>query len=74
MSQLRRWHSILLTGWNNYRVSADANNGAKALTNLALKGIIGIKAMSDISAVMGIDDDTQHYSVSHQPFSLRTFF
>ncbi|KAJ3538099.1 hypothetical protein NM688_g6567 [Phlebia brevispora] len=32
------------------------------LTNLALKGIIGIKAMSEISAALHIDGDAQYYS------------
>ncbi|KAF7794737.1 hypothetical protein EIP86_005875, partial [Pleurotus ostreatoroseus] len=42
--------------------SADTATAAKNLTNLALKGIIGIRAMADISSVMGVDVDTRHYS------------
>ena len=32
-------------------------------TNLALKGIVGIKAMSELSAVMGEDHDMKYYKV-----------
>lgn len=33
------------------------------LTNLSLKGIIGIKAMSDISVALDMNDDAHYYSV-----------
>lgn len=33
-------------------------------TNLALKGIVGIKAMSELAAVMGKDDEVKYYKVS----------
>lgn len=33
-------------------------------TNLALKGIVGIKAMSELAAVMGEHDDVKYYKVS----------
>lgn len=32
-------------------------------TNLAVKGILAIQAMSQISTLYGEDDDAQHYSV-----------
>ena len=35
-------------------------------TNLALKGIIGIKAMSEISRATGDDSDAQLYQVNSQ--------
>jgi hypothetical protein len=33
------------------------------MTNLAIKGIIGIQAMSEISQVSGMPDDAQRYTV-----------
>ena len=45
------------------RQSADTDTKAN-LTNVALKGIIGIQAMAEISTAMNISTDVQHYSVS----------
>lgn len=39
-------------------------------TNLALKGIVGIKAMSELAAVMGNDDDVKYYKVRSFPSQL----
>ena len=44
------------------RVSADSDLHAN-LTNLALKGIIGVKAMAEISRVVGENDDAHAYDV-----------
>ena len=33
------------------------------MTNLAIKGIIGVKAMAEISRAVGIDTDAQLYDV-----------
>ncbi len=33
--------------------------------NIALKGIIGVKAMAEIAHAVGEDLDATHYSVSH---------
>ncbi len=45
-------------------VSTDDFAGWLALqTNLALKGIIGIKAMSGLAAVINQTADAQHYDV-----------
>jgi len=35
----------------------------KEQTNLALRGIIGIKAMSEIANTLGYRDDTKYYRV-----------
>ncbi len=35
------------------------------MTNLVIKGIIGIKAMSEISQALGRSQDTETYSVRH---------
>ncbi|KAK0651860.1 hypothetical protein B0T16DRAFT_404850 [Cercophora newfieldiana] len=37
-------------------------------TNLALKGIIGIKAMSEIAEIVGRDDDAKHYREISQQY------
>ena len=37
-------------------------------TNLAIKGVIAIKAMAQISAALHQDSDADHYSVSAQAF------
>ena len=42
-------------------------------TNLALKGIIGIQAMAEISRALGNDTDAQTYGVSTLASSTRTF-
>lgn len=34
------------------------------MTNLAIKGIIGVKAMAEISRALGQDLDAQQYDVS----------
>lgn len=44
------------------RMSADALSAAN-MTNLAIKGIIGIQAMSEIARAVGQSDDCQHYAV-----------
>jgi hypothetical protein len=51
-------------------VSTDDFAGWLALqTNLALKGIIGIKAMSQIAEVAGNSHDTSHFRVTlHHPY------
>ena len=46
-----------------YRLSADLNNFANQ-TNLAVKGIIAIKAMSELSSSLGRKVDSDTYSVS----------
>lgn len=49
-------------------VSTDDFAGWLALhSNLALKGIVGIKAMSELAATMGYDDDVKYYQVSFRP-------
>lgn len=46
-------------------VSTDDFAGPLQLqTNLALKGILGIKAMSGIAKVIGQTEDTKHFKVS----------
>ena len=46
-------------------VSTDDFAGWLALqTNLALKGIIGIKAMSEIAEVIGNSEDAKYYRVN----------
>ncbi|KAI0930164.1 hypothetical protein AcV5_006948 [Taiwanofungus camphoratus] len=64
-------HYNLFQGWANYLVnnsltptnqmSADALSAAN-MTNLAIKGIIGIQAMSEIARAVGQSDDCQHYA------------
>ena len=44
------------------RISADGESQAN-MTNLAIKGIIGVKAMGEISLAVGEDDDAQTYEV-----------
>lgn len=51
------------------RTSADVTDTQGSLANLALKGVIGVKAMSEISAAMGITNDTDRYSVSYPSIS-----
>lgn len=46
------------------RQSADTTDTNANLTNVALKGIIGIQAMAEMSTAMNLSDDAQHYSVS----------
>lgn len=46
-------------------MSTDDFAGWLALqTNLALKGIVGIKAMSEMAEVLGYDADAKHFRVS----------
>ena len=57
----------------NSAVSTDDFAGWLALqTNLALKGIIGIKAMSKIAEVMDNKEDAKYYRVINVP-AFRTF-
>lgn len=49
-------------------VSTDDFAGWLALqTNLALKGVIGIKAMSEIAEVVGNKEDAKYYRVTSVP-------
>lgn len=51
-------------------VSTDDFAGWLALqTNLALKGIIGIKAMSEIAGIIGNKEDAKYYKVNRVPAS-----
>ena len=52
-TDIESWHS---------RFTAD-NQNKPNMTNLAIKGIIGIQAMSEISQVSGMRDDAQRYAV-----------
>ena len=52
------------------RLTADVSPGATNTTNLAIKGIVGVKAMSEISRALGNDIDTAKYDVS-APFPMR---
>ena len=47
----------------NCRISADETEIKANLTNLSLKGIIGIKAMSEISAALNQIDDFKSFAV-----------
>ncbi len=47
------------------RQTANAETTAN-MTNLALKGIIGVKAMVEISRVVGNEIDAQEYDVCSQ--------
>ena len=40
------------------------NGDASQLTNIALKGIIGVKAMAEIAHALGEDLDAKQYGVS----------
>ena len=50
------------------RLSADGSLGTANTTNLAIKGIVGVKAMSEISRALGNETDAEKYGVSVQPF------
>jgi hypothetical protein len=52
------------------RTTAD-NLNEQNMTNLAIKGIIGIQAMSEISRVSGMSSDSQHYAVSFNQRGLK---
>ncbi|KAL1945995.1 hypothetical protein VTO73DRAFT_1997 [Trametes versicolor] len=66
-------HYSLAKRWTNYlvnnslhpsslQVSADTEAGSPAnMTNLALKGIIGVKSMAEMSRALGKDADAQLY-------------
>jgi hypothetical protein len=55
---------LLVLDEAHYFASEDADGLSSAnLTNLALKGIIGIRAMADISYTLGKDDDAAKYQV-----------
>ena len=45
-----------------YRTSADGETTAN-MTNLAIKGIVGVKAMAEISRALGQDSDANTYDV-----------
>ena len=45
-------------------MSADGETATNS-TNLALKGIIGLKAMAEISRVVGNETDAMTYEASH---------
>lgn len=45
-----------------YRTNADSEQQAN-MTNLAIKGIIGIQAMAEISQIVGNASDAQYFSV-----------
>lgn len=51
--------------WNLSSITADGLNNPN-MTNLAIKGIIGISAMSAVSGAIGNMEDQQFYSVIHQ--------
>lgn len=46
------------------RTTADGQSNAN-LTNLAIKGLIGIRAMAEISSALGEGDDAERYRVRH---------
>jgi hypothetical protein len=55
---------------NEFVVSTDDFAGWLANhTNLALKGIIGIKAMSELAGIIGNHKDQEYYRVSHESCS-----
>ncbi len=45
-----------------FRTNSDSEQQAN-ITNLAIKGIIGIQAMAEISKTLGDDSDAQYFSV-----------
>ncbi|KAI0705088.1 hypothetical protein C8T65DRAFT_577862 [Cerioporus squamosus] len=58
----KRWADYLVSNTLTFsdQASADGENKAN-MTNLALKGIIGVKAMAEISRAIGKDSDAQEY-------------
>ncbi|KAJ3530917.1 hypothetical protein NM688_g7646 [Phlebia brevispora] len=67
---INRFYPLLKT-WGDYLVNnslplatsqISVDSTETNLTNLALKGIIGIKAMSEISAALNITNDAQHFA------------
>jgi hypothetical protein len=61
----------VLMGFNpNHRVNSDPLSMLNS-TNLAIKGIIGIKAVSQISQILGRAADSQHYEVCTSSVILR---
>lgn len=55
-----------------FRTAANgqANNN---MTNLAIKGLVGIQAMSEISRALGQDNDAASYAVGHS-FEVHSIF
>ncbi|TFK89099.1 DUF1793-domain-containing protein [Polyporus arcularius HHB13444] len=58
----KRWADYLVSNTLTFddQASADGENKPN-MTNLALKGIIGVKAMAEISRALGKDSDAQEY-------------
>ncbi|KAI0335017.1 DUF1793-domain-containing protein [Cubamyces sp. BRFM 1775] len=58
----KRWADYLVSQAlaSSDQINAD-DEGATNTSNLAIKGIIGVKAMAEISRVLGQDVDAQHY-------------
>ena len=54
--------SSFIHEWSVNRTSTDEWETRTNLTNLAMKGIIGIRAMSEICRILG-KDDAQHFAV-----------
>ena len=52
------------------RTSADGESTAN-MTNLAFKGIVGVKAMAEISRAVGETSDAQTYDVRRSTSSFR---
>lgn len=77
---LIRRHHALLQGWADYLVTntfqpgfvtADglSSNSSEVSTNLALKGVLGIYAMSRISDALGLADDVAYYMAKASDYS-----
>ncbi|KAI0354924.1 hypothetical protein OH77DRAFT_1425524 [Trametes cingulata] len=60
---LKRWADYLLNSSLHSvgQLTADNEPGAN-MTNLAIKGIIGVKAMAEISRTLGEGSDAEHYA------------
>ncbi|KAJ3539023.1 hypothetical protein NM688_g6428 [Phlebia brevispora] len=59
---LKLWATYLVNNsLPSYQLSVDSSS-ERNLTNLALKGIVGIKAMSEISTALHIDSDAQYFN------------
>ncbi|KAI0665950.1 hypothetical protein C8Q78DRAFT_985276 [Trametes maxima] len=56
-------HYVLAKRWSNYLINQTAapTNHTSNMTNLAIKGIIGVAAMAEISRVMGQESDAQQF-------------
>ncbi|RPD75342.1 hypothetical protein L226DRAFT_534905 [Lentinus tigrinus ALCF2SS1-7] len=58
----KRWADYLVSNTLTFDDQASADGETKAnMTNLALKGIISVKAMAEISRAVGKDSDAQEY-------------